>query len=981
MITVQTLTKETLRRFGSGLLKRLPSIAKGALVGTVAAILLPTGLAFYVVLRDKLLAPWYQLLRPGKTSTSWLQYFVAPAHFWPLLVVALLIVAYLVIPSTFAFFRRLYSEVVTEAGIIWAVASFIASTVTDWVWRSTALLVAIAATLRITWSKLTAENGEESRATPLVNPDRPVSHKCDDQLRRTPFVDSLADRIVLDGSPVVAVTGAYGEGKTSILNFVAEKLEQKNVLVVRFKTSLPGDDATLVSTLFNSIAKQLHTRFFVYRLRRALNRYARVLSGLVPSAPSGLKELFNAPSQQEELEELKHRLASLPVRRVAVLLDDMDRMEGDELDTLLKVIRGVEEYPKLSFICAFNKDALVEALYRPATLSHVDLQFSANGSVGLSGKARGEISSNDLRAGYEYLEKFFPVQLPVPKLDSAELAKQFDARFAAFKESYRILESPDDENTFNDTFRPLWNSHFKRSLTNIRKMNSYFNALAAAFSLVKNDVHLLDFMCLELLRETHPRIYDTVFNNGLRFYYPEFDIEHWGERTVDLGDGHAAQKKLNTEYDDLFRELHGEDRDFVLSLLGEMFRKVEAYYKGGGLSSATPSESDANKQRRIYHPSHFPTYFALQVQAGRVSASEFEEFVKQGNDRADATGYFADYLKQLQPLKRLRFLETLILSSDKLRPSAARSLVTALATISRGFEQDVLGLGDFSAAMRLTYVFANRFSASDEITDILKNAISSASSDGYASRLLYQILGGAERNTIITDWTHIDNDALKGAFQSRMKMRYHPGGQLSVYDGTALDLDALLQWMRMSQQARADVQAYLANEFERRPQSIGKHLLWLRGTLESPESRKFVDDIYPVAKLEELISKHGSLAYKTDGERQAVTLMQELLTKNPKEFRRNASLHIVPADPKSTNTSYIASVSDVRGNGGATQQAKFQSLDSLIAALKEHAGVTSTDYEQVRQTLKSGQSATVSDLWLSDEKLKALGFMLEQGAE
>lgn len=55
-------------------------------------------------------------------------------------------------------------------------------------------------------------------------------------------------------------------------------------------------------------------------------------------------------------------------------------------------------------------------------------------------------------------------------------------------------------------------------------------------------------------------------------------------------------------------------------------------------------------------------------------------------------------------------------------------------------------------------------------------------------------------------------------------------------------------------------------------------------------------------------------------------------------------------------------------------QARFQSLDSLVAALKENAGVTSTDYEQLRQILKKGQSTTVSDLWLSDEKLKAFGF-------
>jgi len=103
--------------------------------------------------------------------------------------------------------------------------------------------------------------------------------------------------------------------------------------------------------------------------------------------------------------------------------------------------------------------------------------------------------------------------------------------------------------------------------------------------------------------------------------------------------------------------------------------------------------------------------------------------------------------------------------------------------------------------------------------------------------------------------------------------------------------------------------------------------------------------------------------------------MQKLLEQSGKKFRtRNVNLHIRPDEPWKANTSYVLSVSDMVADGGAMPQARFQSLDSLIAALKEHAGVTTTDYEQLRQTLEKGQSTTVSDLWLSDEMLKALAF-------
>jgi hypothetical protein len=69
----------------------------------------------------------------------------------------------------------------------------------------------------------------ESDARLLIDPDRPAEHVSDDQLRRLPFVDSIVDRVLIDGAPVIAITGAYGEGKTSILNFASERLQKRKL--------------------------------------------------------------------------------------------------------------------------------------------------------------------------------------------------------------------------------------------------------------------------------------------------------------------------------------------------------------------------------------------------------------------------------------------------------------------------------------------------------------------------------------------------------------------------------------------------------------------------------------------------------------------------------------------------------------------------------------------------------------------------------
>ena len=62
----------------------------------------------------------------------------------------------------------------------------------------------------------------------------------------------------------------------------------------------------------------------------------------------------------------------------------------------------------------------------------------------------------------------------------------------------------------------------------------------------------------------------------------------------------------------------------------------------------------------------------------------------------------------------------------------------------------------------------------------------------------------------------------------------------------------------------------MGDEFERRPASIGKHILWLTASIESPSGVQIVDDLFPLSKLAELAKKHGSRSYSTDAEKNAV---------------------------------------------------------------------------------------------------------------
>ena len=267
----------------SGLASIWGSIVRGVLVGSVVALLLPTVASLGPLFAQKVRS--FPATKLGQWLEPWLNAVVAPARLALVILIVVLAAGYLSREPLRHFLQRCYSWSIHEPTLLWATYSFFFLT------RSLssgliALMVAVAVTCVIAWYRVPHLDKVQS----LISSDLPIERLSQDKLNRQGLIVSLASRLLDDAAQVIAVIGAYGDGKTSILNLLDENLQKQNVVVVRFKSSLPGDDLTLASTLFNSIGKQLHRHFFVQRLDRILRTFASKVSGLVPSAPSGLKE-------------------------------------------------------------------------------------------------------------------------------------------------------------------------------------------------------------------------------------------------------------------------------------------------------------------------------------------------------------------------------------------------------------------------------------------------------------------------------------------------------------------------------------------------------------------------------------------------------------------------------------------------------------------------------------------------------------------
>ncbi|BBY34587.1 hypothetical protein MMIN_26480 [Mycolicibacter minnesotensis] len=194
-----------------------------------------------------------------------------------------------------------------------------------------------------------------------------------DGLDRKRFADMVAARIN-DCSPgqkstVFGLVGPWGSGKTSLINFVRERLGSDWKVAV-FSPWASDTAAGLQFEFLAAVASLLEGDDQKSRdAKAALRKYASVCAPLlkaIPYAGSGLGgaaekalELTNPP-WHKQFKEVSSILASFGAR-VLLIADDIDRLDADELLSLLKVVRLLGRFPNVHYLIAYDQTT-VESL-------------------------------------------------------------------------------------------------------------------------------------------------------------------------------------------------------------------------------------------------------------------------------------------------------------------------------------------------------------------------------------------------------------------------------------------------------------------------------------------------------------------------------------------------------------------------------------------------------------------------------------------
>jgi predicted KAP-like P-loop ATPase len=416
-----------------------------------------------------------------------------------------------------------------------------------------------------------------------------------DFLDRRLFVSAVANVIdrahMPGGSSVFGLIGAWGSGKTTIINQLSaalgrrserEGVSQPNWLVSTFNPWMHSDALSLHRGFFSELGAAIPSGAKWERAQERLDGLRKVvtpLAGLTSMLLPGAKEAtegaldFFARSPSKVREDAAKALSDID-QPILMILDDLDRLTSDELLEVFKLVRFIGRLPNVYYLLCYDERTLADLIE----------------STELVG------SKNDGRA-MDYLEKIVQIRFDIPPMRLEQSESVFSDGITSLLERNGLVATREDQNRIGQIFI----SALCRRLDTPRSIRRYLGQIEAFLPSIATEVDWVDFALLTWIRTLEPAVYGRLQR----------------EREFLLGNGrsNSLSDKTSSELrSEQLKRLLGvtrvseQNRDGVLEVLAELFPAVKLARDG-----RSSRELSAPTGRRVANAEYFDRYFLFGI--------------------------------------------------------------------------------------------------------------------------------------------------------------------------------------------------------------------------------------------------------------------------------------------------------------------------------------------------------------------------------
>lgn len=286
----------------------------------------------------------------------------------------------------------------------------------------------------------------------------------------------------------VVFYGNWGSGKTVFLRYIETKLKEKQQEVIWFNPWKCQSIQQINIDFFNLLTGVL--KQYDSSLAKPILKYSDLLDSV--EAPKIVEYIINLFSSQEDsMSELKdHIIESLSEIKVPIyiLIDDLDRMDADEILAVIGLLRNTANFPYLKYVVGCDRDYLLEKF-------------------------------KEKNIDQDYLQKIFMAEFYLPEIYAVA---------PYYEECCKDIEKMTQDDSVHNFFEVLYGnkpSIINQVLGNVRQAKRFARELVLDWEFAKKnstgrqlEILFEDYFWIELLKYHNQSDYDKLQNNPSDFF-------------------------------------------------------------------------------------------------------------------------------------------------------------------------------------------------------------------------------------------------------------------------------------------------------------------------------------------------------------------------------------------------------------------------------------------------------------------------------
>lgn len=314
--------------------------------------------------------------------------------------------------------------------------------------------------------------------------DNPVRDLNEDEFRYGTFARRVS-RAITDSTRVTSyslgITGIWGAGKTSMLNLLKCYLkEDDSCIVVDFNPRKSSEvkfiQHDFLTTICSSL-KRYHTGD-----SHVMSDYMKSLQVL--SKDTSWSKVFDMLRIQDigMSREVVEKMITAIGKKIVVVIDDFDRLTGEEIVEVLKVIGNNGSFGRTFFVSAYDKDHVNQVLkaYFHETIDR------------------------------DYTDKYFNLELRLPDRKQFHKSGYLQRRMQALR-AEGIIKGM-SQNQIDEALTPVVN-FMDSYLPTPRDIKRYIGMVMASFVEIQDNVTLKDFFLIGLVKYKYPQEYNRLYRH------------------------------------------------------------------------------------------------------------------------------------------------------------------------------------------------------------------------------------------------------------------------------------------------------------------------------------------------------------------------------------------------------------------------------------------------------------------------------------